>query len=178
MLLYRLKKMAQFARGRILDIGFAQQPNPYLEGDVYGFDQCVVPLPANYKGMLTGDASKLKLEDRYDTILAGEIIEHLDDPIQFLGDCYRALTGGGRLVLSTPNPYHPAFALSECLMLRRYFYCPDHVHIFLPRFLVRLMERQGFRQVKTYSGGMELFKLTIPFPRAICYAVIFVGTKV
>jgi hypothetical protein len=33
--MYRLKKMAKFAKGKIIDIGFAAQPNKYLKGKIY-----------------------------------------------------------------------------------------------------------------------------------------------
>jgi 2-polyprenyl-3-methyl-5-hydroxy-6-metoxy-1,4-benzoquinol methylase len=119
------------------------------------------------------------LDKRFDTIIAGEIIEHLDDPIQFLTACYQILKPGGRLILSTPNPYYPPVVWLERLMIRRFFYNEEHVFLFAPRFLVRLMERQGFRNVKSYSGGIVLpiFDLDIPAPRAFCYAIIYVGQK-
>jgi SAM-dependent methyltransferase len=176
--MYRFKKMASFAHGKILDIGCSQLPNIYLVGEVYGYDQCAVSLPSNYKGFIQGDAEDLiELNERYDTVVAGEIIEHLDDPIQFLKGCHHILNPGGKLVLSTPNPYHPVVVMLERFMIRRFFYSADHVYIFLPRFLVRLMEREGFSRVKVLSGGMALIKITIPFPRGWCYALIYVGEK-
>lgn len=178
--MYRLKKMARFATGKILDIGFAQQPNPYLRGDVYGLDRKAAPVPPNYTDVIVGDATDLgDLNKRFDTVIAGEVIEHLDHPIQFLAGCYHILNPGGRIVLSTPNPYYPPVVWLERLMIRRFFYSKDHVYIFLPRFLVRLMERQGFQGIETHSGGIVVptLGLEIPFPRPYCYAIIYVGQK-
>ena len=172
--------MARFAAGKVLDIGFAAQPNPYLRGEVYGLDQKAAPIPSNYKNVLVGDATDLLgLDDRFDTVIAGEIIEHLDNPIRFLAGCYHVLNPGGRIILSTPNPYYPPIVWLERLMIRRFFYHREHVRIFLPRLLVRLLERQGFQNIRTYSGGIvfPFPKLEIPFPRSHCYAIIYVGQK-
>lgn len=176
--MYRLKRMADLAQGKILDIGFADQPNPYLRGEVYGFDRCAVMCPPNYTATITGDVADLSnWDERFDTVIAGEVIEHLDHPIEFLDCCYQILKPGGTLILSTPNPYYPAMIVLEMLMFRKFFYFHEHVHIFLPRFLVRLMERQKFTNVKTYSGGIVFPGVTMPFPRPICYAIIYTGQR-
>ncbi|MBN2392396.1 MAG: methyltransferase domain-containing protein [Anaerolineae bacterium] len=178
--MYRLRKMAQFASGKILDIGFADQPNPYLRGEVYGFDRQPTRKPVNYTDLITGDVVDLiQHPECYDTILAGEIIEHLEHPRRFLEACYHLLRPGGCLVLSTPNPYYPPVVWLERLMIRRYFYAEDHYNLLLPRFLLRMVEQAGFRDVRAYSGGIVIPGLnwTLPFPRAYCYAIIYVGKK-
>ena len=43
------------------------------------------------------------IKEKYDVILAGEIIEHIFDTDKFLQNIYGALKEGGCLVLSTPN---------------------------------------------------------------------------
>lgn len=179
--MYRLKKMAKFASGKVLDIGFTDKPNLYLKGEVYGLDiNEPASIPANYKDYYIHDASRLtELKERYDTILAGEIIEHLDSPQAFLAGCYAILNPGGNLVMSTPNPYYPPMALLEMLMIRRYFYALGHVNIYLPRFLVRMMERYKFTNVRVYSGGVDLpiVNSNIPFPYPLCGINIYVGQK-
>ena len=119
------------------------------------------------------------IKEGYDTILAGEIIEHLDSPQDFLAGCYEILNPGGILVISTPNPYYLPIALLEMLMIRRFFYAQDHVNLFLPRFLVRMMERYKFSNVRVLSGGIDLpfGKANIPFPFPFCGLTIYVGYK-
>ena len=39
----------------------------------------------------------------YDAVTATEIIEHLENPRQFLRECFACLKPGGKLLLSTPN---------------------------------------------------------------------------
>ena len=119
------------------------------------------------------------MKERYDTILAGEIIEHLDNPRAFLSGSYEILNPGGILAISTPNPYYLPIALLEMSMIRRFFYAQDHVNLYLPRFLVRMMERYGFSNVQVHSGGIDLpvVKTNISFPYPFCGLTIYVGYK-
>lgn len=43
--------------------------------------------------------------DRYELIVMGEIVEHLGAPGPFLANVRASLVDGGRVVLTTPNPY-------------------------------------------------------------------------
>ncbi|MBN1507466.1 MAG: class I SAM-dependent methyltransferase [Sedimentisphaerales bacterium] len=54
----------------------------------------------------TADAMVMDLGERYDVIVAGEIIEHLANPGLFLCNMARHLTPKGTLVLTTPNPFY------------------------------------------------------------------------
>lgn len=177
---YRMKKMAAFASGRVLDIGFAKVPNAYLKGSITGLDRQEVPIPRTYSSVVVGDISELCFApESFDTLVAGELIEHLEQPIKFLHDCYEALRPGGRLVLSTPNPYYPPYIILNWLLIRKYFFSDDHLFAFTPRLLERLCKRAGFEVEGILSGGIFLPVLnrTIPFPRAICYQLIFVCRK-
>ncbi len=49
------------------------------------------------------DDFSLGREGTFDTIVASEIIEHLENPRHFARQCYRLLRDGGKVVLSTPN---------------------------------------------------------------------------
>jgi ubiquinone/menaquinone biosynthesis C-methylase UbiE len=50
------------------------------------------------------DVENLPFEDRFfDSIFAGEVIEHLYDTDHFLDEIYRVLKPGGILVITTPN---------------------------------------------------------------------------
>ncbi|CAN2040297.1 Methyltransferase type 11 domain-containing protein [Candidatus Magnetomoraceae bacterium gMMP-15] len=178
----RLKKMAKFAHGRILDIGFAQLPNPYLKGTVIGFDRSNAVKKTNYRSLVVGNAENFCFASKvFDTIIAGEFIEHLENPIQFLRDCYNILKPDGSLILSTPNPYYPPYIILNWLLIRKYFYAEEHLFAFTPRLMMRLCERAGFKVEHLLSGGMILpfgqRQITIPVPRAICYHIIYICKK-
>jgi Methyltransferase domain len=83
------------------------------------------------------------LEEIPDVVVAGELIEHLENPLQFL----RQFAGlkrlsGKTLILSTPN----ATALHNCLigLIRRESTHQDHLCILSYKTLVTLCTRAGF----------------------------------
>ncbi len=179
---YRHKKMAGLCSGaeRVLDIGWYHAPNPYLRNKVVvGLDLKSRETPPNYTSCLAGDAMNLPEPfgpESFEAIVAGELIEHLENPVDFLRRCARLLTPGGRLVLSTPNPHYPAESLLTITLNRRYFYHPDHVFLFPQRWMIRMMEVAGFTEVKLSSGGVYLPGIGyIPFPRPWCYEYIATG---
>ncbi len=123
MLNSRPRIMAKWAQGRVLDIGFADAPNPYLAGEVWGFDRCRDVWPDNYTYLVQGLCENLCFAaDAFDTIVAGQIIEHLMAPYQFLADCHRILKPKGRLVLSTTNPYFPPVVVLNWFLIPRFFW--------------------------------------------------------
>ena len=44
-----------------------------------------------------------KIKKKFDTIVAGEIIEHLENPTYFIKECKKILNEQGRLIITTPN---------------------------------------------------------------------------
>jgi SAM-dependent methyltransferase len=180
----RLKRMAAFAKGKTLDVGFANLPNPYLQGCVIGLDLKFSPAPENYSAVVLGDMTHVCFAPAsFDTIVAGEFIEHLEQPVEFLRDSRSLLRTGGTLVLSTPNPYYPPIILLNWLMIRKYYYSPNHIFEIAPRYMVRLLEQTGFVLREMLADGMLLplgrgRTFTIPLPRAICYHLIYVAKAV
>ncbi len=180
----RLKRMASFASGKILDVGFANLPNPYLQGYVVGLDMKYVPRPNNYDLVIVGNVIHNHFKPAsFDTIVAGEIIEHLEQPIRFLQDSRCLLKLGGTLVLSTPNPYYPPIILLNWFMIRKYYYAPKHIFEIAPRYMVRFLEQTGFTLKRMLSAGTILplgrdCYLSVPLPRSICYHMIYVAEAI
>jgi len=77
-----------------------------------------------------------------DLVLAGEVIEHLDRPGDFLDAVRQLVAPGGELVITTPNPY----ALTNVVMglLWREVQNSDHVGWHSWRTLEALLRRHGF----------------------------------
>lgn len=50
------------------------------------------------------DAESFELEVKFDAIVAGELIEHLSNPGEFIESAASHLSPKGRLILTTPNP--------------------------------------------------------------------------
>lgn len=49
------------------------------------------------------DAESFTLDRKFNVIVAGEIIEHLNNPSKFLDKAKNHLKSGGKLILTTPN---------------------------------------------------------------------------
>ena len=164
---YRLKRMARlcWGRRRVLDIGCKDIPNPFLDNEeVIGLDYMPADMPANYVECRQGDAMGLPAPFRpesFDAIHAGEIIEHMEKPVDFLRGCCRTLKPGGIVVLSTPNPNSPFERVLTLSLSRRFMYDKDnyrpmldHVCLFPQRWLIRMIEIAGFTNVRLSSGGI------------------------
>ncbi|MGC1201830.1 MAG: class I SAM-dependent methyltransferase [Candidatus Acidiferrales bacterium] len=94
-----------------------------------------------------GDAHHLTFESQFDTIVLGELIEHLESPGECLAGCKRALKPGGRIVISTPN----AFSVMLGLMYLKNFdkaFNAEHVLWFCPQTLRTVLARCGLDLVQ------------------------------
>jgi SAM-dependent methyltransferase len=85
--------------------------------------------------------------DKADLVIAGEVIEHLDDPGAFLAGLHELVAPGGELIVTTPNAYG-LFNVAASLALREINH-PDHVLMFTWRTLANLGARHGWRPVET-----------------------------
>ena len=182
--LTRLRKMARLCEGhRILDIGYAQLPNPYLKNFYsVGFDLEKPRVKTDfYDEEVHGDVKNIVSilhGEKFDTILCGELIEHLENPYSFLRNLQALLNDEGLLILSTPNPFgFPAF-VCEMLHLKKFFYTTDHTYLFPPRWVRRIVENCNYRLVQTQSVGLWLLHFTCPIcPKILSWQVIYVAKK-
>lgn len=87
-------------------------------------------------------------------VIAGEVIEHLDDPGGFLDGLQHLVAPGGRLVVTTPN----ATALINALaaVIRREINHPDHVAMFSQRTLDNLLRRHGWLPKRWWTYRSEI----------------------
>lgn len=80
-------------------------------------------------------------------VIAGEVIEHLDDPGSFLDGLHDLLAPGGTLVLTTPNA--SGLLNGFAAMAGAEINHPDHVILFSWRTLTNLLRRHGWEPVRT-----------------------------
>jgi 2-polyprenyl-3-methyl-5-hydroxy-6-metoxy-1,4-benzoquinol methylase len=80
---------------------------------------------------------------QFDVVVAWHVIEHLVDPLEFLGQAYSCLKPGGIIALRTPNI--ASFVARVNGRLWEWFGAPTHLTLFSPRSLAKLVERAGFR---------------------------------
>jgi SAM-dependent methyltransferase len=174
----RLRKLARRCRGgSVLDLGYAHYPNPYFRGLLrVGLDREAPRGPVRYEEELIGDVMEpaAALGDRrFDNIVAGELIEHLERPYDFLRGLHRHLAPGGRLVLSTPNPVAWPCLLFEWMRSRRFYYAADHAFYLPPRWVERMLEDSGFVVAAVEGVGLLAPGLVLPAPAGLSYQVIY-----
>ncbi len=115
----------------------------------------VVAAKRNIASLVCGNAERLPfLDATFAAVIAGDVIEHVSDPVVTVAEAYRVLVPGGRLFMATPN----RFSLSP----------EPHVGVwgvgFLPRHLmapyVWFMKRVDFRAIRTmgYRGWLQLMR--------------------
>ena len=146
----RHKLMAKYCKeGLTLDLGCASKPNFFLK-NVIGCDMVIREMPNNYVSFIQADLDVSFPKVKADNITAGEVIEHLENPIKFLKDCYEKLNLRGRLIITTINT------------LYYYRYFPkkrgynDHWIEFDYVTLKRTMEKVGFKIIVIRGTYLKL----------------------
>lgn len=99
---------------------------------------------AGFCNLHVQSAETFDLPERFDTIVAGELIEHLANPGLFLDRARKHLKAHGTVVLTTPNPFSIAYALYAFLKFPRTCQNLEHTCWFCPRTMAELAERSGF----------------------------------
>jgi 2-polyprenyl-3-methyl-5-hydroxy-6-metoxy-1,4-benzoquinol methylase len=93
-----------------------------------------------------------------DYVIAGAVIEHMDNPLDFLNKCYRMLNKGGRLILDTPNVGWYVF---KRLVERGGDDATNgHLYVWDRASLARLFKKTKFRKV-SIEHGLLYFNLTL-----------------
>ena len=129
-----------------------------VSSDLYGFDfdqEGIEELAAKGFGKLfRADLERLEevaVDEKFDVIIAGEMIEHLNNPGLFLNGIKRFMTRDTRLVVTTVNAYSGMRFLVYGLRGRRGILepvHPDHVAYYSYSTLKLLLERHGFNVEK------------------------------
>lgn len=115
----RFDAVAPLLQGEsMLDVGCASRYGKpdWLHGllserfpDDFGIDidePVILELQERGFAVQLADAQDFDLGRQFDTVFAGEVIEHLDNVHGFLTSVRRHLAPGGRLVLTTPNAFY------------------------------------------------------------------------
>ena len=113
-----------------------------------------------------------QLDLPYDAIATFHVIEHLRDPVGFLGLCRELLTEGGVLVLKTPNV--ASWIAKRTGSSWQWLSPPAHIHLFSSRALELALAKSGFQVEKIWSrrgdAHNNLFEL-------VCAAGRYLGKK-
>jgi 2-polyprenyl-3-methyl-5-hydroxy-6-metoxy-1,4-benzoquinol methylase len=94
---------------------------------------------------VAGDACTVDLGRQFDVVVAGEIIEHVENPGMLVRNLARHVRPGGKLILTTPNLHFALHFLESVVADPRKRWHPQHVVAFEPFTLRNLVERCGLR---------------------------------
>jgi SAM-dependent methyltransferase len=145
----RVEYIKRRLRGKILDAGYyACTLHEEILGEggkeyVYGLDTETKKETKHYKRGSVENKFPFN-SNEFDTIIAGELIEHLHFPEKFLKEANRVLKKGGILIITTPN--------SESL-INKIFHnneAPLHFTLFNTKTLTGLLKRNGF-EIQDFS---------------------------
>ncbi len=98
-----------------------------------------------------GDAENFNLGEKFDVVIAGELIEHLSNPGGFFNCVGEHLVEGGKLLLTTPNRYNVLSISSVVKSGKVPAYQKEiakHVLYFDEDALTSLLQRYGFREIQ------------------------------
>lgn len=95
--------------------------------------------------LVCADVTQMDLDVTADTIVAGELIEHVDKPGEMLRRMDEHLSPDGKLVFSTPNPW--AWIHLIRLVAGRMHINDEHVAWYGPTVMRQLLDRHGFELV-------------------------------
>lgn len=160
---HQLKKhklMAGLVVGkRVLDIGFAQFPNPFLK-DPIGVDIQIREKPRNYKKTYKVNLNKEKLpfkDNSFDTVIAGEVIEHVENPSFLLREINRVLEDNGKLIISTPHAgYYWEIIRNLFFSSIKSMDIGEHLSNWNILDFERLLRKNGFEVKKKYGDVFTL----------------------
>jgi 2-polyprenyl-3-methyl-5-hydroxy-6-metoxy-1,4-benzoquinol methylase len=90
----------------------------------------------------------------FDVIRLNNVIEHLPDPRKIVRSVHELLRPGGLIVVATPN--YDSLSVALCGSRWQYIGGEDHIYLFTPQTLRRLLEKEGFRIVDIKTKGVHV----------------------
>lgn len=117
---------------------------PDAWGIDFSADRIEVMRDLGYANIHVADAQNFALGKHFDTVIAGELIEHVENPAAFFRSVASHLKPNGRLVLTTPFPFALANTAYALLKFPKTCSNGEHVAWFCPATLTALARRLNF----------------------------------
>jgi len=158
----RIKEIVERCEGSILDIGCVQhtlervKSDSWLHGalaerfnEVMGIDilqEEIKKLQKMGYNVRYGNAENFELNEKFNTIVAGELIEHLSNPGKFLDCCRKHLKDDEKLILTTPNPHWIEYTVRR--LFKKLYVNPEHTALYDEDLITHLAERHHFKVIE------------------------------
>lgn len=124
-------------------------------------------LKAKGFNVVAHDVLAQPLDDTFDVIVCGEMIEHIGRPGDLFAAAAKMLRPDGRLLITTPNPWYLGYILKAMFPNRFLPVSADHVAWYDATTLTELAERNGFL-LTCHQGLVNTHHITF---RARCAAI-------
>lgn len=177
---HKIKFAVRYCKNKsVLDIGCVQH-NPKNYKSKYWVHKALKEVSATIVGIdlyepgvsylnehgfnvVCADAQQFDMGETFDVIMAGDIIEHLEDFHGFLECCKRHMHNGSRLIISTPNPWYwkNIIKAAICVEVPNN---PEHTCWLCPRTLRQLLSRHNLQIGEIVFGSRYLRDRLLPLP--------------
>lgn len=124
--------------------------------------------------LMNAESPDKELFEKFSVVVAGEVLEHVDNAGMFLAGLRKTLTSNGTLIITVPNAFFILRYLK--LFIGKETVHKDHVYYFSAKTLTCLLRRYGFEVVEIgYTmdalGDKQksLFKKILSFPLSLMY---------
>jgi 2-polyprenyl-3-methyl-5-hydroxy-6-metoxy-1,4-benzoquinol methylase len=84
-------------------------------------------------------------DQTYDVVCAFQVIEHVEQPAEFLKTLRQATKKGGTLFIEAPNLHDPLLSVWNVPTYQKFFYHSAHLHYFTEASLRKVAQDAGFR---------------------------------
>lgn len=125
--------------------------------------------------VIVADACALNLGRTFDAIVAGDVIEHLDNVAGFLAGVHAHLRPGGEFLVLTANPW---FWVRFVTALRgRIHENPEHTMWLSPGTLTEVLRRYSFSVSEWEWGSSEPWLYYLPMPKMMRHTGFWLVAK-
>jgi 2-polyprenyl-3-methyl-5-hydroxy-6-metoxy-1,4-benzoquinol methylase len=190
--LSRAAQIVPYVKGPwVLDVGCAGHvPEPYSPSWLHGVLRNSFPhvvgidieetnirkLQAlGYQDIYLQSAENFSLPQKFNTIVAGEVIEHLASPGLFLERAKAHLVPGGSVVITTPYPFSLLYAFYALMKFPRTCQNLEHTCWFCPQTFKALAQRIGFRTVQWKL--IEDYRFDVPAVRYRAFVTLIASLR-
>lgn len=190
---HRIAYFAKYARGKsVLDLGCVMHnPEQYksrywvhkalkeIASDLIGLDlyaDGVAYLRERGFNVIVGDATAFDLGRQFDVIVAGDVMEHLDDFAGFLESCKKHMHAGSHLLITSPNPWFWK-NIVKSVLFQEVPNNPEHTYWLCPRTVRQTAQRFGMDIVDISFGSRSLRERLMPLPRGVKHTTFHLAVR-
>ena len=128
--------------------------------------------------VIYGDAQNFSLNEKYEVITAGDLIEHLPNLEGFISCLKKHLSPDGKVIISTPNPWCWKYMMAHLLKPKMSAVNKEHVFWLCHQTLENLFARYDLEIFELKYHSRRWWEKIIPLPGHIKHTTINVALKI